>query len=84
MNYDIPLESDWKLFRKKVPNWQEAYMDKLIKKYTEMLNGEKLSSDKFWLLDKWIKKDQQKGVLHKRYQMGKQDNVNAAIRWRMH
>lgn len=24
-------EKDWKLFRSKLPGWQEAYMDKLVK-----------------------------------------------------
>ena len=26
-------ESDWKLFRKKLPEWQEAYMGKLNQEY---------------------------------------------------
>lgn len=34
MSYDTmrPLESDWKLFRKKLPKWQENYMDRLNKR----------------------------------------------------
>ena len=27
------MEKDWKLFRKKLGSWQEAYMDKLIEEY---------------------------------------------------
>ena len=26
-------KSDWKLFQKKVPDWQEAYIEKLLKEY---------------------------------------------------
>lgn len=26
-------EQDWKLFREKVPTWQENYMEKINKKY---------------------------------------------------
>ncbi len=31
-------ESDWKLFKKMLPQWQEGYMEKLIGQYVEMLN----------------------------------------------
>ena len=37
-------ESDWKLFKKMLPQWQERYMEKLIGQYVEMLNGD---SDEF-------------------------------------
>lgn len=40
-------EKDWKLFRKKIPEWQEAYMYKLNKEYIEILNGDGNPSDKF-------------------------------------
>ena len=30
-------ESDWKLFKKMLPQWQERYMEKLIGQYVEML-----------------------------------------------
>ena len=33
MNYQGFNESDWKLFRKKVPEWQEAYMNRLNEEY---------------------------------------------------
>ena len=26
-------EADWKLFRKRLPEWQERYMEKLIEEY---------------------------------------------------
>ena len=28
-------EKDWKLFRKQIVGWQEAYMDRLIKAFTK-------------------------------------------------
>lgn len=31
-------ESDWKLFKKMLPQWQERYMEKLIGQYVEILN----------------------------------------------
>ena len=40
-------ERDWKLFRRKIVDWQEAYMDKLNKEYIEILSGEGNPSDKF-------------------------------------
>ena len=57
-------ERDWKVFRKKVPGWQEKYMEKLIREYIELLEQDKDASEKFWTLDKQIKKDKRKsGVL---------------------
>lgn len=50
-------ERDWKLFRRKIPDWQEAYMDKLNKEYIEILSGEGNPLDKFWKLEKRIKTD---------------------------
>lgn len=45
-------EKDWKIFRSKIADWQEAYMDKLNKEYIDILNGEGNPSDKFWKLEK--------------------------------
>lgn len=50
-------KQDWKLFKEKLPSWQEAYMDRLNQKYREILNGEGNPSDKFWHLEKRIKED---------------------------
>ena len=50
-------EQDWKLFRKKLPFWQEAYMDKLNQEYIRILSGESLASEKFWELEKRIRID---------------------------
>lgn len=52
-------EKDWKLFREKLPEWQEAYMERLIKEYAELLNGEEAASEKFWALEKRIRADRQ-------------------------
>lgn len=50
-------EKDWKLFRSKVPGWQEAYMDGLIREYITLLSGDENPSEKFWALDKRIRRD---------------------------
>ena len=50
-------EKDWKLFRSKIADWQEAYMEKLNKEYIELLCGEGSASDKFWALEKRIRED---------------------------
>lgn len=51
-------KKDWKLFREKLVDWQENYMDKLTKEYIELLSDEnENASDKFWELEKRIKKD---------------------------
>ena len=50
-------ESDWKLFRTKFPKWQENYMDRLNKEYQDILNSNKLPSEKFWELETRIFND---------------------------
>lgn len=57
-------EKDWKLFRSKIADWQEAYMDKLNKEYIEILNGEGNPSDKFWKLEKRIREDKKDYGVH--------------------
>ena len=56
---------DWKLFREKVPTWQENYMEQLIKEYVNFLSDDtKPASSKFWKLEKRIKEDKRHpGVL---------------------
>ena len=57
-------EKDWTLFRKKVADWQENYIEKLTREYIDLLSGEGYASDKFWELDKRIKRDKKKaGVM---------------------
>lgn len=51
-------KSDWKLYREKIPDWQEDYMARLNNEYIALLSaGDKIASDKFWELDKRIKND---------------------------
>ena len=32
-------KSDWKLFRERVVDWQEAYMERLVKEYMDTIKG---------------------------------------------
>lgn len=50
-------KKDWALFREKIADWQEAYMDKLNKEYIELLNGKGTPSEKFWALEERIRND---------------------------
>ncbi|MBR1770573.1 MAG: multidrug transporter [Lachnospiraceae bacterium] len=43
-------EQDWKLFRSRLPDWQEAFMDRLNREYLEILQRDGAASDKFWAL----------------------------------
>ena len=58
-------KKDWKLYREKLPGWQERYMEGLVKEYIDILSSdEKEASDKFWELEERIKKDKKHpGVL---------------------
>ena len=53
-------ERDWTLFKNKITNWQESYMDRLNKEYIELLSEDANPSEKFWRLDKRIKEDRKK------------------------
>ncbi|MDF2538456.1 MAG: hypothetical protein K0S76_1477 [Herbinix sp.] len=53
-------KKDWMLFRIKITDWQEAYMDRLNKEYIELLSEDANPSEKFWRLDKRIKEDRKK------------------------
>ena len=51
-------KKDWKLFRERLADWQEKYMEGLIKEYINFLNDDtKLASEKLWGLEKRIKED---------------------------
>lgn len=51
-------KKDWKLFRERLSDWQENYMEGLIKEYVNFLNDDtKHASEKFWELEKRIKED---------------------------
>lgn len=58
------LESDWKLFRKRIGGWQEGYMERLVQEYIQLLSSNQAASEKFWKLDARIKRDKRhQGVL---------------------
>lgn len=50
-------KKDWALFREKIADWQEAYMDKLNKEYIDLLTGDGRPSEKFWALEERIRND---------------------------
>lgn len=57
-------KADWKLYRERVADWQEHYMEKLVKQYIKLLSSPGNASDHFWELDKRIKRDKKHpGVL---------------------
>lgn len=57
-------KKDWKLYREKLPRWQEIYMEELIASYVNYLTSDKPASTKFWELEKKIKCDRKNpGVL---------------------
>ncbi len=57
-------KQDWVLFRQKIGEWQEAYMGKLLREYSELMQREALASERFWELEKRIKNDKRsRGVV---------------------
>ena len=57
-------KADWKLFRERVSDWQEHYMEQLVKEYVELLTSPGNASDHFWELEESISKDKRhQGVL---------------------
>ena len=56
MDYEYS-EKDWKLFRKKLPEWQESFMEKLNREYIRILTDEGTPSARFWKLEKRINED---------------------------
>ena len=60
----MPSKSDWKLYQEKIKEWQEHYMEKLVKEYADYLRSEIPASTKFWELERRIKQDKKNpGVL---------------------
>ncbi|WP_300956066.1 MULTISPECIES: multidrug transporter [Lactobacillus] len=50
-------KSDWQLFNKLLPEWQERYMNRLNQEYKRILDGDGSAANKFWKLEKQIKAD---------------------------
>lgn len=53
-------ERDWKLFRKKLPGWQEDYMKRLCEEYIDLLSSDIKASERFWELENRIRADRKK------------------------
>ncbi len=51
------MQKDWKLFRTKLVQWQENYMEKLNSEYIEILQRNENASEKFWHPEERIKTD---------------------------
>ncbi len=58
---DKVKEADWKLFRSRLPIWQEAYMERLNREYIALLSGVGSASEKFWELERRIHEDKRRG-----------------------
>ena len=54
-------EADWRLFRSRLPIWQEAYMERLNREYIALLSGTDSASEKFWELEKRVREDKKRG-----------------------
>jgi len=50
-------ESDWKLFRKKLPQWQERHMQKLLDDNAAIIAEPGSASSKFWQLEERLRTD---------------------------
>lgn len=71
-------EKDWKLFKNKLPNWQERYIEAIINEYQNLLNENIPASRKFWELDKLMKKDKKKsGVIV--YNLSRSNMINEIL-----
>ena len=83
-NYDLSnyryetQEKDWRLFKNKLPKWQEIYIQSIINDYLAVLNKNTPASHKFWDLDKLMKKDKKKsGVIV--YDMSRSNMVSEIL-----
>lgn len=50
-------KSDWQLFNKLLPKWQERYINRLNQEYKKILDSDGSPANKFWKLEKRIKAD---------------------------
>ena len=63
-------EADWRLFRSRLPIWQEAYMERLNREYIALLSGTGSASEKFWELEKRVREDKRRGGVVMRMSRG--------------
>ena len=54
---NVISKKDWKLFCDKVPEWQERYMDSLLREYVALITSPGEASAHFWELEERIKRD---------------------------
>lgn len=52
-------ESDWKLFRKRLPQWQEAFMERLLADYSQIIESDQSAAERFWALFERMRNDRQ-------------------------
>lgn len=53
---DKPIESDWKLFRKRVPEWRERFLEERNQRLAALLvDGRKTPTERFWNAEKELK-----------------------------
>lgn len=58
------LEKDWQLFKRRIGDWQEKYIAKLLNEYSTLINDDKKNpSEKFWELNERINSDKDKCVV---------------------
>ena len=50
-------ENDWKLFRTRLAKWQEAYYTRLVREYTELLNGDGTQGEKIYELEQRVQNE---------------------------
>ena len=74
-------EQDWRLFKKRLPYWQEHYMKKLNQEHIKLLSEEGESSEKFWRLERKIREDKKSvGVIAEVTRKKMETNMIALIR----
>ena len=55
---DMPLESDWKMFKKHVPVWREQYLTRQNESIAAVLiDKEESPTERFWNAKKMIKEE---------------------------
>ncbi len=50
-------KEDWKLFRERLPLWQERYMEQLLEEYAVIIAKTENASTRFWELNNKMKTD---------------------------
>jgi hypothetical protein len=58
MYYYTPKESDWKIFRKRVPEWRERYLARKNREIMDILDhGGATPTDRFWAAEHRIRSE---------------------------